>query len=98
MSTKHTPGPWEANQWYDEETGVSGWSFSAGGYLLPLSALETDDPEEAEANARLIAAAPELLKALIALHAVARVPMDEDYAAVTNAAEVIARATGASHG
>ena len=34
-----------------------------------------------------------LLEALIALHAVATVQKDEDYAAVTNAASAIARAT-----
>ena len=43
-------------------------------------------------NARLIAAAPELLGALIALYAVAEVGRDEDYGAVTKAAAVIAKA------
>ena len=47
-------------------------------------------------DARLIAAAPQLLEALVALHAVAQVGRDEDYAAVTNAAAVIAKATGQS--
>jgi hypothetical protein len=43
----------------------------------------------------LVDIASELLDALIALHAVASVECDEDYAAVTNAAAVIAKATGA---
>lgn len=47
-----------------------------------------------DADARLIAAAPDLLEALIALHAVARVERDEDYAAISNAAAAIAKATG----
>jgi hypothetical protein len=39
--------------------------------------------------------ASDVLEALIALHAVASVECDEDYAAVTNAAAVIAKVTGA---
>jgi hypothetical protein len=42
-----------------------------------------------------LSAAPDILEALIALHAVASVECDEDYAAVTNAAAVIAKATAA---
>lgn len=56
---KHTPGPWTAKPWGNEE--FSGWQFSAGGSLLPLDDV-TGNPEEAEANARLIAQAPELKK------------------------------------
>lgn len=62
--SKHTPGPWVAVRWSDDEVEAYGWSFSAGGHLLPLSDLETDNPDECEANARLIASAPELLEAL----------------------------------
>ena len=48
------------------------------------------------ADGRLMATTPKLLNALIALYAVARVDRDEDYGAVTNAAAVIAEATGAA--
>lgn len=67
MSTpKHTPGPWVADWWFHEPTGQGGWSFSAGGFRLPLCDMEMDPAkeDEPEANARLIAAAPELLEAL----------------------------------
>lgn len=64
MSAAFTPGPWEANRWTDEDADIYGWSFSAGGYLLPLSDMETDDPAICDANAKLIAAAPDLLHAL----------------------------------
>lgn len=66
MSAKHTPGPWLASWWYHEETGQGGWEFSAGGYRLPLCDMEMDPAkeDEPEANACLIAAAPDLLEAL----------------------------------
>jgi hypothetical protein len=50
--SKHTPGPWLI------EPDV----YSVGVYSL-LTAIDTSDAEE-QANARLIAAAPELLQAL----------------------------------
>ncbi|MGL5117545.1 MAG: hypothetical protein ACRC7C_19710 [Beijerinckiaceae bacterium] len=59
---KHTPGPWTAVRWNDNESDTYGWSFSAGGYSLPLDEVETDNPDECDANARLIASAPDLLK------------------------------------
>ena len=64
MNAKHTPGPWTAriNDW-------SRWDILyAKGILASVS--KSDDPasptpvSEIEANARLIAAAPELLAAL----------------------------------
>lgn len=59
MSEKHTPGPWEINrEWMDGEWRqvVSGWDEK----WLRLSVAGNIG----EANARLIAAAPELLEAL----------------------------------
>ena len=56
---KHTPGPWEAHKTHygDDRT----WDVSS-----PLRTVATinDGDGLAEANARLIAAAPELLEAL----------------------------------
>lgn len=69
----HTPGPWTA-----KANGYKGWEFK-GGYLglivgadgfevfagpASFHALRGRTPKEAEANARLIAAAPEMLAAL----------------------------------
>jgi hypothetical protein len=63
MTTKHTPGPWGI--------GFDGFKVHvyAGGALpigtfFPRNADSGDQREEAEANARLSAAAPELLAAL----------------------------------
>lgn len=96
--SKYTPGPWildceedhadviaDDYHFIDGGIGFTGGSepgFGLSGLMSP-------------ADARLIASAPELLEALIALHAVASVERDEDYAAVTNAAAIIAKATAA---
>lgn len=61
-----TDGPWKAARWTSDEGGCYGWSFSAGGYLLPLSDMETDNPDECDANARYIAAAnPAVIRSLL---------------------------------
>ena len=61
-----TDGPWRADRWTSDEGGCYGWSFSAGGYLLPLSDMETDNPDECDANARYIAAAnPAVIRSLL---------------------------------
>lgn len=62
-----TDGPWKADQWTSGEGGCYGWSFSAGGYRLPLSDMETDNPYECDANAAYIAAAnPATIRSLLA--------------------------------
>lgn len=75
MNTKHTPGPWR--QWPSEDE-VSTWSvmpeqwngfandkgFALIARISKWSAESKERMEEAQANARLIAAAPELLEAL----------------------------------
>lgn len=73
--TQHTPGPWK---------NVNGIIFGADGYSLgerhylaqPIGAGKTQrrDTKEIEANARLIAAAPELLEAALEVIAVIRNP------------------------
>lgn len=65
--SNHTPGPWNAEEWINKDLDYSGWSFSAGGCKLPLCTMETNDPDECDANAHLIASAPELLDALTRL-------------------------------
>jgi hypothetical protein len=69
--SKHTAGPWEFNP---PVAGDNTAEFRAGnangtilGAIYPLFSNEVEEllwTEEAEANARLIAAAPELLEAL----------------------------------
>lgn len=52
-NSKHTPGPWAVNGW---SVTIGNWSISTA---MPRATIE-----ESDANARLIAAAPELLEAL----------------------------------
>ena len=70
--SKHTPGPWTASQWHDSATDQGGWTISANGHLLPMSDMDSGDGDNPEANARLIAAAPELLEACVELLAAER--------------------------
>ena len=56
-TAKHTPGPW-----YATTMGKAGWvDVFAHGVDIPIASTRHQDQE---ANARLIAAAPELLEAL----------------------------------
>jgi hypothetical protein len=94
-TTKHTPGPWEVDRYYwtlqrrlfgDDEPEVQ--------IIGRIS--ETED-DEREANARLIAAAPELLEnaqaALAALEQPKTYPADIE-AAKAFLRSAIAKATG----
>lgn len=56
--TTHTPGPWEVL------AGPEWGGFTVGGQRIVATMREWGFPGEAEANARLIAAAPDLLAAL----------------------------------
>ena len=67
----HTPGPWEAEYsdygeeiWYGGE-GAGVWSIKGPKecYLAGMGDESADEQERAAANARLIAAAPDLLEA-----------------------------------
>lgn len=85
--SKHTPGP---------------WTIAAGRYLLAITPAQTkqiaifdsddDWEDEQQANARLIAAAPELLEALEECLTCEFPVIDRD--AVSKARAAIAKATG----
>lgn len=73
MNTKHTPGPWTAGDTYVTALNKYGTNRFAcsleGGYAVDSVGYdrkykERTSDEELKANARLIAAAPELLAAL----------------------------------
>lgn len=65
METKHTPAPWTI-----QEDTADNWSILTEGKTIALSSLEDIENgfmtvEETQANAQLIAAAPELAEMLI---------------------------------
>ena len=64
MSGKHTPGPWRAvSMWADDADSVvaeTSWFC----VMVEPSLHDYENKEVDEANARLIAAAPEMLEAL----------------------------------
>ena len=68
MNTPHTPGPWETALSFTADNRII-WDVCLpdGGDMIADLA-ECGDEQTQEANARLIAAAPELLEALIELH------------------------------
>ncbi len=72
MDTKHTPGPWLAAAKPSSRVGlpivstVNGRSIAGVTFFMLGEAFSNHD-KESDANARLIAAAPELLEALDAL-------------------------------
>jgi len=61
--SKHTPGPWVQTPW--DATAI----FDAKNLQVPIAQTYPADTsqKEAEANARLVAAAPQLLEALEAV-------------------------------
>ena len=62
MSTQHTPGPWEAFAGYDESNPR--WTIETTHTTIAYVRESTFNPNP-EATARLIAAAPDLLEALL---------------------------------
>lgn len=60
MKAQHTPGPWFVTKFTD---GIYGITFEDGGDLRVELIGTIGTNENQEANARLIAAAPELLEA-----------------------------------
>lgn len=62
MTTKHTPGPWNGPNFNGHYWDIFPNTESRGGNISVFRSGMTD--EEVEANANLIASAPELLDAL----------------------------------
>lgn len=61
MTAKHTPGPWHVSQLW---AGYTGAEIRAGDTKLAILLINGHNAEHGEANARLIAAAPDLLAVL----------------------------------
>ena len=65
MTTKHTPGPWEKADGTDGITrGIRGWHGPEMVNVINWNGISRATSVTGQANARLIAAAPDLLEAL----------------------------------
>ena len=65
--SKHTPGPWEFNGPFSTTGGRNGYFVQSPDIdvcVIPFGVLDTEAELSAKRDARLIAAAPELLEAL----------------------------------
>lgn len=87
---KHTPGPWEAEE--DEVFDKVSYQITSGHRLIAELFMCSGGWDEYEANARLIAATPEMLEALgriEALHCNLRYggPAPEDLQSLSDALE-----------
>jgi len=88
MENKYTPGPWEASDRKDEYKGIM---IDATDVVNVAVAYGLDD-ERAEANARLIAAAPTMVEVLVKLLNCPVVPGSELWAVQFAARKAIAAA------
>ena len=69
MSTKHTPGPWTVSPSAKASTLTRIFSVNEERLVASASGPGLSESGEAEANARLIASAPELLEEVCRLEA-----------------------------
>ena len=76
---KHTPGPWIYDRQVKGHNYVNVWEKSGIGHVAAVSTGLTPDAS-AVSNARLIAAAPELLEALLAMMEIIGPPEDPAWA------------------
>ncbi len=91
MEAKHTPGPWHVVGWVEENTGPVRNIANAAGCTLAFIQHCAED----KANARLMAAAPDLLAALLSADlAMANGGILASHAARKEIASAIAKATG----
>ena len=97
MSAKHTPGPWKYWGKLSGSENSNGFSITdADLYWIADVSPRDSDGIAGESNARLIAAAPELLESLAELVARfgTRAKDRVDMAIITDAEKAIAKATG----
>jgi len=94
--TAHTPGPWSYNR---DEGGMHGHVISTGEYIIcDLPDAGAGAAPHTEANARLIAAAPELLEALEHARMVAAQHLPQDIPGAQSALDMYDRAIAKAKG
>ena len=92
--SKHTPGPWSAPLNDGNTTGIVWAKEPHGGVVATVSAAVQNPPDRAQAsaNARLIAAAPDLLASLRELTVAAPADGSAESAVYARARAAIAKA------
>ena len=104
MKTKHTPGPWRIQSEYNYGERISLWVDSdprthgdtKSGVKIIVSNFHGHNVDEISANARLIAAAPDLLDVLADIVKSFDVESGPTQAELARAKYVIAKARGES--
>ena len=98
MTTKHTPGPWEKADGTDGITrGIRGWHGPEMVNVINWNGISRATSVTGQANARLLAAAPDLLDELLSVldwAVTERAPLREQE--IESIRKVIAKATGES--
>ena len=96
MQTNHTPGPWAISQSHGFRTGAPVNAYTINGACGTVATTPNPNVADNAANARLIAAAPDLLDAL--RRVLRHIPADAGCASMSDdlhrARVAIARATG----
>ena len=96
--TQHTPGPWVTDNGHAERDGIQVWDTVHGWIIADVV---NDQHDNAEANAALIAAAPDMLEALRAAHKHAHKALTAEsnsYTDEENMLDVLAAAIAAAEG
>lgn len=88
MKTSHTPGPWKQH-----ETEGKIYASIRGPRNETIADCGSRSDQQAQANARLIAAAPELLASLMAIYEMVPFDVPESDPRVTMARELILKLT-----
>jgi hypothetical protein len=91
----HTPGPWKVTD--DSEIGRPDRlfiSFNDGEFDFDLAEINSEHADDARANARLIAAAPEMLQCLYKLREQLEVIIGDNTALIAMVNRTIAMAEG----
>lgn len=100
MGTKYTSGKWEFRKWDGEQWPEKRWSVGEAkpnGKAICICPRYDFETEESEANARLIAAAPDMLQSLAVMTSLCRLKygnLDKEvYEEILKAESVIIKAT-----
>ena len=94
MKAKHTPGPWHVLREHGCAFQIADHDDSSKASILATRFMWEEKEQEMAANGRLMAAAPELLEALIEIADTGAEAWGDERPCVEYARRIIAKATG----